>query len=363
MLRRKSRRITVGNVPVGGGAPITVQSMTKTDTKDINATLSQIVELQKAGCEILRISVPDEESLEAFGYYLNKASIPLIADIHFNHKLAIECIKLGASCVRINPGNIGGKERVLEVVKAAREHNCAIRIGVNAGSLEKGIMRRFGMTPRALAESALYWSKFLEDQGFLNFKVSIKSSDVRTTYEAHIIFAEKSDVPIHLGITEAGFGEYGIVKSSVGIGSLLLNGIGDTIRVSLTGDPVKEVKVGKYILQCLGLRSFGPEIISCPTCSRKKIDVEELAKKVAERLKDVKIPLKVAVMGCEVNGPGEAREADCGIAGGKRFSLVFKKGKVVAKAPNDEALDVLIEIIKELEENNGSEKAAISHQV
>lgn len=336
--RRRSRKIKLGSLFVGGDAPVTVQSMTKTNTKDVKATLRQIKRLERAGCEIIRISVPDEGSLGAFKVYIEKSSVPIVADIHFNYKLAIECIKMGASCVRVNPGNIGGGERLWEVAKTAKDYEAAIRIGVNAGSLEKKLLNKYqAPTAEALAESALYWSKFLEDKGFLNFKVSIKSSDVQTTFQAHLIFSQQSEAPIHLGITEAGFGEYGIVKSSIGIGSLLLLGIGDTIRVSLTGDPVKEVEVGRSILQATGLRRLGPEIISCPTCSRRRIDVLKLAKEVSKRLKEVRKPVKVAVMGCEVNGPGEAREADCGIAGGKRYSLVFEKGRVVAKVPNEKS--------------------------
>ncbi len=349
--RRTSRKIRLKNLFVGGDAPITVQSMTNTDTKDVKATHEQIKRLVDAGCDIVRVSVPDEESLKAFAVYTSSFDIPIVADIHFNHKLAIESIKAGAACVRVNPGNIGGKERLTEVVRAASDFGCAVRIGVNAGSLEKKILTKYGKpTPEALAESALYWSKFLEDMGFLNFKVSIKSSNVIVNYKAHMIFAEKSKAPIHLGITEAGIGLYGVVKSSVGIGALLMTGIGDTIRVSLTGDPVREVEVGNYILRCLGLRRDTVEIISCPTCARRKIDVEVLAKKVERKFGNLHIPIKIAVMGCEVNGPGEAKEADCGIAGGKDFSLIFKKGNVVKKVPNHEALGALEEVINELKE-------------
>ena len=325
--------------------------MTNTDTKDVKATYEQIKRLVDAGCDIVRVSVPDEESIKAFAFYTSSFDIPIVADIHFNYKLAIESIKAGAACVRVNPGNIGGRERLKEVVRAASDYGCAVRVGVNAGSLEKKILNKYGApTPEALAESALYWSEFLEDMGFLNFKVSIKSSHVVVNYRAHMIFAEKSEAPIHLGITEAGIGLYGVVKSSVGIGALLLAGIGDTIRVSLTGDPVREVEVGKYILRCLGLRKDTVEIISCPTCARRKIDVEGVAKEVERRFGNLSIPIKIAVMGCEVNGPGEAKEADCGIAGGRDFSLIFKKGNVVKKVANSEALSALEEVINELKE-------------
>ena len=350
ILRRRTRKIRVGSVEVGGDAPVTVQSMTKTDTKNVGDTLKQIRSLEDAGCEIIRISVPDEEALSAFKLYLKEARVPLVADIHFNYRLAVSCLMAGAACVRVNPGNIGGADRLLEVVKAAEDTGAAIRIGVNSGSLEKRLLEKHGgPTAQALAESALYWSYFLEDKGFLNFKVSIKSSSVLDTYRAHLIFSERCEAPIHLGITEAGFGVPAVVKSSVGIGSLLLRGIGDTIRVSLTADPVEEVRVGFHILQAVGLRRVYPEVISCPTCSRKRIDVIKWAEIVQRRLENVRKPVKVAVMGCEVNGPGEAREADCGIAGGRDFSLLFKKGKVLKKVRNEEAIEALLEVIKDME--------------
>ncbi len=347
--RRKTRKIWVGSVPVGGDAPVSVQSMTKTNSLDVKATLDQIRRLEEAGCDIVRVAVPSEEAVETLRIYVREAKMPIIADIHFNYELAVKSLEAGASCVRINPGNIGGKEKVKEVVKVAKSLGSAIRIGVNAGSLEKAVLRKYGHpVPQALAESALYWAHFLEDLGFFNFKVSIKSSDVLSTIEAYRLFSEESDAPLHIGITEAGFGTYGIVKSSVGIGALLLEGIGDTIRVSLTGDPVSEVEVGLAILKALGLRK-GPEVISCPTCSRRKIDVEGLAAEVSRALKGVDKNIKVAVMGCEVNGPGEAREADCGIAGGKTYSLIFRRGVVIKKVKNEEALNALLEVIKELE--------------
>ncbi len=349
---------------VGGGAPILVQSMTKTDTRDVEATLGQLKRLELAGCEVVRVAVPDEDALEGFAACLRESKVPVVADIHFSHSLAVRCIELGAHCVRINPGNIGGKQRLLEVVRAASDAGCAIRIGVNSGSLEKRLWAKYGgPKAEALAESALYWSAFLEDAGFFNFKVSIKSSDVVENYRSHLIFAQKSEAPLHVGITEAGFGEYGVVKSSVGIGSLLLNGIGDTIRVSLTGDPVREVEVGFAILKCLGLREAGPEIISCPTCGRRKIDVEALAQRVYEATKSLKRGIKIAVMGCEVNGPGEAREAHCGIAGGRTHSLIFKRGVVIKKVPNHEAVEALLEVIKDLEVDDAHQKASFPDKV
>ena len=350
---RRTRKIRVGSLFVGGDAPVSVQSMTKTDTHDIKATLKQIRELEDAGCEIIRVAVPDEDAVEPFALYVRESRVPLVADVHFNYRLAIASLEAGAACVRINPGNIGGAEKVREVVKAARDTGAAIRIGVNAGSLEKRLREKHGgPTAEALAESALYWARFLEDMGFLNFKVSIKSSDVPTTFRAYTIFSSSSEAPTHLGVTEAGFGTYGVIKSAVGIGSLLLMGIGDTIRVSLTGSPVEEVRVGFQILQASGVRRLFPEVISCPTCSRRKIDVEALAREVASALSGVKGYMKVAVMGCEVNGPGEAKEAHCGIAGGRDFSLIFKRGKILKKVKNEDAVSELIRTIKEMGGDN-----------
>ncbi len=346
--RKKTRGIYLGNLKIGDLAPVSVQSMTKTDSRDKVSILNQIKELEDAGCEVIRISIPDEESLKNLTYYLNCSRVPIVADIHFNYKLAIEAIKTGVHGIRINPGNIGGRKNVREIIKAAKDRGSVIRIGVNAGSLERDILNKYlSPTAEALVESALRWIKFFEDEDFLNFKVSIKSSSVKVTYKAHLVLSEKTEAPIHLGITEAGFGEYGIIKSSVGIGSILMAGIGDTIRVSLTGNPVNEVKVGFGILKSLGLRE-GIEVISCPTCSRVKIDVERLAREVWSRFKYINRNLKIAVMGCEVNGPGEAKEADCGVAGGKRYSLIFKKGEIIKKVRNEEILDALEEVIKEL---------------
>ena len=349
--RKKTRAIFLKDLKIGDYAPISVQSMIKVDSRHKQSTVSQIKRLESAGCEIIRISIPDEEALCNLETYIKTANAPIVADIHFNYKLAIESIKRGVHGVRINPGNIGDKLKVKEIIKAAKDFNTVIRIGVNAGSLEKDILNRYGLSSEALVESALRWIKFFEDEDFLNFKVSVKSSSVAVSYKAYLLLSEKTEAPLHLGITEAGFGEYGIVKSSVGIGSLLLGGIGDTIRVSLTGDPVREVVVGFHILKSLGLKE-GVEVISCPTCSRVKIDVESLAFKVWEEFKNTKSNIKIAVMGCEVNGPGEAKEADCGIAGGIKYSLIFKKGKIVKKVRNEEVLLALKEVIGQLISQN-----------
>ncbi len=346
--RKRTRAVYLGSLKIGDFAPISVQSMTKTDSRDKESTLKQIRELGDAGCEVIRISIPDEESLENLKDYVACSSVPVVADIHFNHRLAVGAIKAGAHGVRINPGNIGDKSKIREIIEAAKDAGSLIRIGVNAGSLERDVLKSHSApTAEALVESAIRWVEFFEDEGFFNFKVSIKSSSVFVTYKAHLLLSERTDAPIHLGITEAGFGEYGVVKSSVGIGSILMAGIGDTIRVSLTGEPVREVRVGYAILRSLGLRE-GVEVISCPTCSRTKIDVETLAQKVWRRFRHIRRNLKIAVMGCEVNGPGEAREADCGVAGGKSYSLIFKKGEIVEKVKNEEVLDALERVIEEL---------------
>ena len=347
--RKKTRRIYVGNVPIGGGAPIVVQSMTNTDTRDVDSTLRQIEELKKAGCEIVRVAIPDEDAAKSFGEIKKRTDIPLIADIHFDPKLAIMAIDSGADGIRINPGNIK-KDGLRQIIKKAKEANIPIRIGVNAGSLEKDILEKYGHpVAEALVESAIRNIRFFEDMGFFNIKVSIKSSDVLTTIRSYELLSEKIDYPLHLGVTEAGTLISGTVKSSIAIGYLLLKGIGDTIRVSLTRPPVEEVKVAYEILRSLGIRRIGPEIISCPTCGRCQIDLFSLVEEVEKGLTGVRIPIKVAIMGCVVNGPGEAKEADIGIAGGKGNGILFKKGRLVKKVPEHLLAKTLIDEVKKME--------------
>lgn len=349
--RRRTRQIYVGDVAIGNGAPISVQSMTKTDTRDVNATVRQILALESAGCEIIRLAVPDMEAALALGKIKSQISdlgsqIPMIADIHFDWRLALEVIKQGVDGLRLNPGNIGAKWKVKEVVAAAKEKNIPIRIGVNAGSLEKELLEKYGHpTPEALVESAEGHIRILEELNFFDIKVSLKASNVMKTVDAYRLFSKRYDYPLHIGISEAGPPFSGIIKSAVGLGILLSEGIGDTIRVSLTAEPEEEVRVAYEILRSLGIRRRGPELISCPTCGRCQIDLKPLAQKVEDILKNVNKPISVAVMGCVVNGPGEAREADYGIAGGKGMGLVFKKGEVVKKVKEEELLTTLIELI------------------
>ncbi|MCX7792933.1 MAG: flavodoxin-dependent (E)-4-hydroxy-3-methylbut-2-enyl-diphosphate synthase [Thermodesulfovibrionales bacterium] len=346
--RRKTRRIYVGNVPVGDDAPISVQSMTKTDTRDVQSTISQIKELSSAGADIIRLAVPDMEAARALGRIRAESPVPLIADIHFDYRLAIESIKQGIDGLRINPGNIGAKWKIKEVVKAASERRIPIRIGVNAGSLERDILEKYGHpVAEALVESARRNIELLEELDYREIKVSLKSSGVMETVKAYRLFSERFDYPLHVGISEAGPPPQGIVKSSIGIGILLSEGIGDTIRVSLTASPILEVVVAKSILRSLGLRTEGPDIISCPTCGRCSIDIIKLANDVSARLSSIKESITVAVMGCPVNGPGEAREADFGIAGGRGRGVIFKKGKVVKEVREEEIVDSLIELIEE----------------
>ena len=337
MQRRKSRQVTVGDVPVGGDAPISVQSMTKTDTSDPEATSAQIFELAGCGCEIIRVAVPDQTSAAALSVICSRSPIPVIADIHFDYRLALKAIDAGISGLRINPGNIGADWKVKEVVKASREKRIPIRVGVNAGSLEKRLEEKYGgPTPEALVESALREIELIEKQGYEEIKVAVKAFDVFITIEAYRLLAEKVDYPFHIGITEAGPLLPGAIRSSIGLGILLREGMGDTIRVSLTAPPRDEVRVGREILQVLGLRRFGPVIISCPTCGRCRVDLLSLIRRIEERinglgdLRDLS-GVKVAVMGCRVNGPGEARQADLGIAAGKKSALLFKKGKIVKR--------------------------------
>lgn len=349
MKRRTTRLIHIGNVPVGGSAPITVQSMTNTRTQDAEATLRQINRLADAGCDIIRCAVPDMAAANALEDIVNNSPIPVIADIHFDYRLALQAIASGVHGLRLNPGNIGGPEKVKAVVEAAKPKNIPIRIGVNAGSLPKDLLEKYGHpTAEALVEAAWRHIRILEDMDYRNIKISLKCHDVPLTLEAYRLLASQCDYPLHVGITEAGTVNSGIIKSAVGIGTLLAEGIGDTIRVSLTGDPVNEVKVGYEILKSLGLRNYGPTLISCPTCGRTSIDLEKLAHTVEEKLAGIKEPISVAVMGCIVNGPGEAREADVGIAGGIGEGLVFRKGKVIKKVPEDCLVNELFEEINKI---------------
>ncbi len=338
--RRPTRTIYVGSVPIGGNSPIVVQSMTNTDTRDVTSTINQIKRLEECGCEIIRVAVPDEEAALALKKIKSAISIPLIADIHFDWRLALKALECGADAIRFNPGNIKGLENVKRVVLAAKYLGAAIRIGVNAGSLERDLYHRHGgATAEALVESALRHLDFIVgDLGFENLKVSLKSSDVWTTIEAYRLFSKRSDFPVHLGVTEAGGLIAGTVKSAFALGTLLAEGIGDTLRVSLTRDPTEEVQVAYEILRSVGLRNRGPEIISCPTCGRCEIDLFAIAEQVEKYAQKIAQPIKLAVMGCVVNGPGEAREADIGLAGGKGVGLIFKKGKIIKKVPEKNIL-------------------------
>lgn len=346
MNRRKTRKIYIGNIPIGGDAPIVVQSMTKTDTRDIIKTVRQIKQLEKVGCEIVRVAVPDMQAAKSLGKIKERIKIPLIADIHFNYKLALESIQQGVDGLRINPGNIGAKWKVKEVIKAAKDKKIPIRIGVNAGSLPKDLIDKYGHpTSEAMVEAAERQLEILEENDFHDIKVSLKASNVTKTIEAYRLFSKKYDYPLHVGITETGPSPEGVVKSSIGIGLLLLEGIGDTIRVSLTDSPLVEVEVAYEILRTVGLRQSGVEIISCPTCGRCEVNIKKIAKQVKSALKNIKKPLKVAVMGCAVNGPGEAKEADFGIAGGKGKGIVFVKGQIVKTVREIDLVSALIEEI------------------
>ncbi|MBL0700798.1 MAG: flavodoxin-dependent (E)-4-hydroxy-3-methylbut-2-enyl-diphosphate synthase [Desulfosarcina sp.] len=350
--RKKTKEIYVGKVKIGGTAPIAVQSMTNTPTEDIRATVSQIKRLEEAGCEIIRVAVPDMEAATAIVKIKKEISIPLIADIHFDYRLAVAAAKYGADGLRINPGNIGGRKKVKAITDAAKDFNIPIRIGVNAGSLEKELLEKYGgVTAEAMVESALRHVDLLRSLDFHEIKLSIKASDIPRTLDAYRLLSCHTDIPLHVGVTEAGGLFSGIVKSSIGIGMLIAEGIGDTIRVSLTRDPVEEIRTGFEILKALGIRKHGPEIISCPTCGRCKIDLFNIAEQVEKALLTSSLPLKIAIMGCMVNGPGEAREADIGIAGGKGTGILFKKGKVVKKIPQDRLVDILLKEIKEYEKN------------
>ncbi len=344
-----SRQISVGGVPIGGGAPVSIQSMTNTPTHDVEATLSQIRMLAAAGCDIVRVAVPDMRAAAAVGALVAGSPVPLVADIHFDYRLALEAAEQGIDKIRINPGNIGAPERVEAVARTCKEREIPIRVGVNGGSLEKELLAKYGgPAPEAMVESALGHIKLLERYGFEDICVSLKTSSVPTTMRAYQLMAEQYDYPLHLGVTEAGTREIGELKAATGIGGLLALGIGDTLRVSLTADPVEEVYAARKILKAIGLRREGPELISCPTCGRTQIDLIPMARQVEELLKGVDKPVTVAVMGCVVNGPGEASHADVGLAGGKGEGVLFKRGQIVAKVPEDQLVPGLMRLIKEL---------------
>lgn len=349
--REHTRVIQIGDRVIGGGNPILIQSMTNTRTEDVEATVAQILRLEKAGCEIIRCTVPTLEAAQAIKEIKKQIHIPLVADIHFDYKMAIAAIENGADKIRINPGNIGGREKLSAVVAAAKEHNIPIRVGVNSGSLEKELVEKYhGVTAEGIVESALDKVHMIEEEGYENMVISIKSSDVLMCVKAHEILSKKTDYPLHVGITEAGTIISGNIKSAIGLGLILHQGIGDTIRVSLTGDPVEEIKSAKLILRTLGLRKGGVEVVSCPTCGRTKIDLIGLANQVETMVAEFPLDIKVAVMGCAVNGPGEAKEADIGIAGGINEGLLIKKGEIIRKVPEDQLLEVLREELEHWEQ-------------
>jgi (E)-4-hydroxy-3-methylbut-2-enyl-diphosphate synthase len=349
--RRKTRQILIGSVKVGGDAPISVQSMTKTDTRDIRKTVHQIRRLEAAGCEIVRVAVVDEDAAHAIAQIKKRIHIPLIADIHFHYKLALKAMESGADGLRINPGNIGGRDRLKDIVTEAKARSIPIRIGVNSGSLEKDLLKRFGgATAEAMVLSGLRTIESVEHLGYHLVKVSLKASDVPRSVEAYRLFSQKSDYPLHLGITEAGMGYGAVAKSAIGIGLLLHEGIGDTLRVSLTGDPVEEVRVGYEILRALKIRERGVEIISCPTCGRCEINLTPLVKKVEKAVQGISSAMTVAIMGCVVNGPGEAKEADLGLAGGRGVGVLFKRGRIVRKVREGEFASVLLKEIHNMAE-------------
>ena len=344
-----SKQIMVGKLPVGGGAPVSIQSMCNTRTDDVAATVDQIHRLEEAGCEIIRVAVPDMNAALAVGEIRRQIHIPLVADIHFDYKLALQCVESGVDKIRINPGNIGGQEKVRTVADACAEHHIPIRIGVNGGSLEKELLRKYGgVTPEALVESAMGHVHLLNDCNFDDICISVKCSRVPINMRAYQMLHEETNYPLHLGVTEAGTPSMGVLKSAIGIGGLLCQGIGDTMRVSLTADPVEEVLAAKEILAAAGLRQTGPNLISCPTCGRTAYDMIPIAEEVERRLKNVTKPITVAVMGCVVNGPGEASAADVGIAGGKGEGLIFRKGEILYKVPQERLVDALMEEIAKL---------------
>jgi (E)-4-hydroxy-3-methylbut-2-enyl-diphosphate synthase len=346
VVRRKTRQIKIGDVAVGGGSPIVVQSMTKTDTRDRRATLLQIRNLEKAGCEIVRLAIPDEEAAEAFGEMRKRVKIPMIADIHFDHRLALSCLEKGADGLRINPGNIGSKTKVRDVARMAKDRNVPIRIGVNSGSLEKKMLQKYGSaTAEAMVESALHHVRILEDLDFTDIKISLKASDIIRTLCAYRILAEQVDYPFHAGITEAGSLIRGTVKSAAGLALILCEGLADTIRVSLTAPPEEEVRVGYLILSSLGLRSRGPNVITCPICGRCEVDLFRIASRIEKQLAPILTPMDVAIMGCMVNGPGEAKEADIGLACGRGVGVIFKKGKLLRRVKEG---NIVPEFVKEI---------------
>ena len=344
MHRDHTKKIRIGNQVIGGGSPVLIQSMTNTRTEDVQATLAQILELERAGCEIIRCTVPTIEAARALAQIKKQIHIPLVADIHFDYQMAVAAMENGADKIRINPGNIGSPDKVRAVVDTARERNVPIRVGVNSGSLEKGLLEKYGgVTAEAIVESALEQVNLIEEWGYDNIVISIKSSDVLMSVKAHELLAEKTEYPLHAGITESGTLWSGNIKSAMGLGLILSRGIGDTVRVSLTGDPVEEIRSARLILRTLGLRKGGIEVVSCPTCGRTRIDLIGLAGRVEKLVEDYPLDMKVAVMGCAVNGPGEAREADLGIAGGSGEGLLFKKGQILRKVPEDQLLEALKE--------------------
>ena len=347
--RRKSRQISLGSVKIGGGAPITIQSMLNTPAEDFESSVEQAKRLQAAGCEIIRAAIPNMESVGLIDRLKQAVDVPIVADIHFDYRLALEAVAAGVDKVRINPGNIGDEDRVRQVVQACKLHNVPIRVGVNSGSLEKHILAKYGHpTAQAMVDSALYHTSLIEKYDYDQIDISIKSSNVPTMIEAYRLAAQQCDYPLHLGVTEAGTARMGLIKSAVGIGSLLCDGIGDTIRVSLTDDPVNEIYAARDILKSIGLRREGITFVSCPTCGRTKIDLIGLARQVEERLKNCKAELTVAVMGCVVNGPGEAREADIGIAGGDGCAILFRKGEIIRKIPEDRVVEELAAEVEKL---------------
>ncbi len=362
--RRRSRQIMVGKVPVGGDAPISVQSMTNTETTDVDATVAQIRRLQQAGADIVRVSVPSLDAAEAFGAIRRQVEVPLVADIHFDYRIALRVAELGVDCLRINPGNIGREHRIRAVVDKARDLGIPLRIGVNAGSLEKDLQKKYGEpTPEALVESALRHVEILDQLDFRDFKVSVKASDVFMALAAYRLLATKIEQPLHLGITEAGGLRSGTVKSAVGLGALLMDGIGDTIRISLAADPVEEVKVGWDLLKSLKLRSKGVNFIACPSCSRQNFDVIQTMNELEQRVEDITVPLDVAVIGCVVNGPGEAKEADMGLAGGTPNNLVYIDGAPHHKLGNEHLVDELEKLIRERARRKEAELAAADENI
>lgn len=351
-----TRRVKIGHVEIGAGAPVSVQTMTKTDTRDVNATLDQIKEISAAGCDVVRLAVPDNDAVEALKQIIPLSPLPLVADIHFDYRLALKSIQYGIHGLRINPGNIGSKDRVKEIVTALRDTEIPVRIGINGGSLEKDLLEKYGNTPEAMVESARRHIGYLEDLNFNAIKVSLKSSDVRQTIAACRLFNREFDYPQHIGVTEAGTSGIGLVKSNIGIGSLLSDGIGDTIRVSLTDHPVKEVQAGRNILKALNMLSGSPKFVSCPTCGRLDFDIRTFAPVIEEKVNALKTDITIAVMGCAVNGPGEAKEADVALCGGKGYGAIYKKGTLIKKVTEEEVVDAFLQTVQEVIEENEGEK-------